>query len=79
MTAMPGFKQSAGYPKPITHFPVLAKLAVMAAAFITNSNPVESNWSLLAGRHYANVWHVGSEYVCYLDKRISKRQACSAS
>lgn len=63
MTVVPGFERFAGYPKSITNFPALAELAMMAAAFITNTNPVESRWSLLTGRHHANVRHVGSEYM----------------
>jgi hypothetical protein len=53
----------ASYPKPVTAFPALAKLALMACALTTNNNNVESRWSLLTYRYHAHVRHVTAEYM----------------
>ena len=53
----------ASYPKPVTAFPALAHLALMACALTTNNNNVESRWSLLTYRYHAHVRHVTAEYM----------------
>ena len=63
MTVVPGFERITGYPKPVTSSPALAHSAMMAATGITNSNPVESKWSLLTGRHHASVRNVSPEFM----------------
>ena len=58
----PRSKRSS-YPMPVTAFPDLARLALMACAMITNNNNVESKWSLLTNRYHAHVRHVNAEYM----------------
>jgi hypothetical protein len=51
------------YPKPVTAFPRLYKLALQASARPTNNNRIESKWSLLTHRHQSRVRNVGTEYL----------------
>ena len=51
------------YPKPVTAFPRLCKLALQASARPTNNNRIESKWSLLTHRHQSRVRNVGTEYL----------------
>ena len=75
MTILPGSERAAGYPKPVTAFPGLSKLAMTAAACITNGNFVESSWSYLTGRHHANVRHVGPEFMSGVFRHTDHRDA----
>jgi len=58
----PGSERNS-YPKPVTAFPGLCKLALQAGARPTNNNDIESKWSLLTHRYQSRVRNVGVEYM----------------
>ena len=50
------------FPKPVTAFQNLSRLALMARTRTTNNNNVESRWSLLTQRYHAHVRHATALY-----------------
>jgi hypothetical protein len=58
----PGSERNS-YPKPVTAFPGLCKLALQAGARPTNNNDIESKWSLLTHRYQSRVRNAGVEYM----------------
>jgi len=49
------------YPLPVTAYPALANLALMACTMTTNNNNVESKWSLLTYRYHAHMFAMSKQ------------------
>ena len=60
-TVSPGWERTS-YPKPVTAFPGLCKVALQAGARPTNNNDVESKWSLLTHRYQSRARNTRVEY-----------------
>ena len=63
------------FPKPVTAFSRLARLALKAGARPTNTNCVESRWSLLTNKYHAMVRNASARYM----SAIFRKRDCMTS
>ena len=65
----PGFHEKIGYPAPVSAFPGLYELSMMANGFPRTNQRVESNWSYLTGRFHGGVRNCGPEYMSMIFRK----------